>query len=237
MNQIAMFEAVPDVAPKTKVHLSWSDNQDEILRTIMTIYNEGLPFECDPMYNVGTFYKNLPEPRWKYDLMPTAPGCERGDATDLPLDDDSVRSVILDPPFLVGNSKTGVMRDRYTKIPTMDALQELYFGIIKEAYRVLMPKSILVMKYQICVSSGSKYPIHHTALSYALEAGFTFVDETPLIRYTPMSQEHTTRGGQQHTKAADPRYMTARKGKLSARERKERALLTLSAGGRNAQES
>ena len=221
MNQIAMFEAAPDVAPKTKVHLSWSDNQDEILRTIMTIYNESLPFECDPVYNAGSFYKNLPEPRWKYDLMPTAPGCDRGDATDLPLDDNSIRSIILDPPFLVGNSKTGVMRDRYTKIPTMDALQELYFGIIKEAYRVLMPKGLLVVKIQDVVSGGVKHSLSFLVYDYCESVGFHYEDMLTLVRHNPMSQAH--RGPQQHTRSADCKFFVFRKGKLTHAEQKRRA--------------
>jgi len=222
LRQMTILEmALPDVAPRTKVHLSWSDDQTQILRTISTVYNRGFPFECDPMYNAGSFYKRFPGPRWKYDLNPTVPGCEYGDATDLPLDDDSVLSVILDPPFLVGNSKTGVMKERYTKIPTMEALRELYFGIVKEAYRILMPKGILVFKIQDVVSGGIKHPLSFLVHDYCESVGFAYEDMLTLVRHNPMPQP--ARKAQQHTRSADCKFFVFRKGHLTAKEQRIRA--------------
>ncbi len=231
MIQEMMVEAKPDVAPKTRVHLSWNDNQDEILRTILTLYNRGLPLECDAMYSTGSFWRNIQAPHLKFDINPQVSGVNQADAMDLPLDD----GIMLDPPFLVGASKTGVMKDRFTKLPNMESLKELYWGIIIEAYRVLKPKSIMIFKHQNCVSSGEKFSMSHMVQDYAEAAGFSYVDELTLIRHNPMSQAHTTRGGQQHTRSADCRFLVCRKGKLSTREKKERALLTLSTGGRHAQ--
>ena len=44
-----------------------SYNQSEILAWIMRLYNDWKPFECDLTYSVGNFYKQIPQPHYKYD--------------------------------------------------------------------------------------------------------------------------------------------------------------------------
>jgi hypothetical protein len=223
MQQLTYIDVgAPDISPTSYTHLSWSDNQTQIMRTIMGMYNDRRRFYLDPMFNIGAFYKGLPEPFLKYDARPLRPDVQQGDATCLPLAPNLIPSIMLDPPFLVGASKSGVMRDRYTKLKNMQALESLYFGILAEAYRVLMPKGLLVFKCQDVVSSARKHALPMLVYNYAMTVGFNYEDMLTLVRHNPMSQKH--RGPQQHPRSADCKFLVFRKGRLSIKEQRRRAL-------------
>lgn len=223
MTQMTWVEAKADVAPKTKVHLSWNDNQTELLRTILKIYNQGQPIDCDATYSTGAFWKNLPEPILKFDIDPQIPGVERADARHLPLEDDSIESLMIDLPFLVGNSREGIMKKRFSKIRDMSTLKSLYNDVIVEASRVLEPKGILVFKCQDAVSSARKHPISYNVMGYAIGAGLVYEDELILVRHNPLSQEHMFKNGQQHTQSALCKFFIFRNGRLTISEQRRRA--------------
>lgn len=80
---------------------SISDNEDEILLGIMRLHNRGMPFDVDPTYSRGSFYKAaVPQPRRRFDIAPASDDVEQATVEALPLADRSVSSVIFDPPFL-----------------------------------------------------------------------------------------------------------------------------------------
>lgn len=55
---------------------SLSYDEVRILRGIMDLYNGGQPFDLDPTYSKGNFWKKLPAPRLKFDLDPQVDGVE-----------------------------------------------------------------------------------------------------------------------------------------------------------------
>ena len=91
---------------------SSSDDEKRIISSIMILYNSGDAFDCDPTYSKGVFWRGLPEPLLKYDLNPTIEGVERQDCRNLPLEDESISSIMFDPPFIIQASKTSKIANR-----------------------------------------------------------------------------------------------------------------------------
>jgi len=149
------------------------DNEQELLKAIIELHcPEGI--ELDPMYFKGNFYKGIKEPKYKFDIAPQVLGVKKADAKDLPIDNDSIDSVILDPPFMFGihgntekyySSRThGILKD-------FQALKELYQGILKEAYRVLKRNGTCIFKCQDYTDSKTTMT-HCEVYNWAKEIGF-----------------------------------------------------------------
>lgn len=178
MAQLSMFEEVPNKQTWSDMVLSVSSDQDKILRDIMVLHNGGLPFELDPTYSKGVFYKNLPKPRYKFDLTPQSDEVQQADACDLPFEDGTIQSIMFDPPFLASHSNvdTGKIKKRFTSFKSIDALWEFYDEALQEFYRILAPGGLLVFKCQDTVSGGKNYFSHYVVEEYARRIGFVEVD-------------------------------------------------------------
>lgn len=133
--------------------------------------------ELDPMYNQGMFYKRLIEkPKYRFDLNADEKhyDAEQGDATNLPLNDSSVRCMILDPPFMFGthgNTKNNVINKRYTMFDTYEEMEICYKGILAESHRVLDKKGLLIFKCQD-YTDGKTTMTHCLVWKWAQEIGF-----------------------------------------------------------------
>ena len=156
---------------------SFFDNEQECIQSILDIHNEGKPLDLDPMYNQGMFYKNtVKQPTFRFDLNANEKGydAQQGDATNLPLADKSVHSVILDPPFMFGThgqTKNNIINKRYTMFDKFEQLETCYKGILKEAHRVLDKNGILIFKCQD--STDNKTTMTHCLVyQWAIEQGF-----------------------------------------------------------------
>lgn len=156
---------------------SFFDNEQECVQSLLNIHNDGKSIELDPMYNQGMFYKSIVEkPSLRYDLNAIEKGydAEQGDATNLPLSDNSVHCMILDPPFMFGThgqTKKNVINKRYTMFDSYNELENCYKGILKESYRVLDNKGILIFKCQDYTDSKTTMT-HCLVWKWAIEQGF-----------------------------------------------------------------
>ena len=148
-------------------------DEQELLKTIIKIHcPDGI--ELDPMYYKGNFYKQIPKPSKIYDINPQVEGCIKADATNLPLPSNSIKTIILDPPFMFGiHGKTkkyyssathGIFKD-------FNELENLYKRILKESQRVLQKKGILIFKCQDYTDSKTTF-VHCFVWKWALELGF-----------------------------------------------------------------
>lgn len=168
---------------KAKLVKSISTNQDEILRGIMQLY---LPdgFECDVCYNIGSFYKSIPQPKFKFDLTPLTPVTIQADCRNLPLPDVSIKSLVYDPPFVIGThieSDPYLMHNRYTAFKSRIEQKKFYIDSIKEFSRVIIPGGFLVIKIQDVVSGRKKLFNSHLMRIQAEQHGFNQLDEFILI--------------------------------------------------------
>ena len=139
---------------------SFFANEQELIYSLLKIHNNGNPIELDPMFNKGMFYNKdkglfnkLELPKYRFDLNAIKMGydAQDGDATNLPLESNSIQCVMLDPPFMFGtHGKTDQSRmtKRYTMFDCWLDLSDCYTGILKESYRVLKKGGILIFKCQ-----------------------------------------------------------------------------------------
>lgn len=123
-------------------------------------------------HSIGNFYKenkfkdedgnvvtiHLEQPKYKFDLYPQTEDTIKLETEGvIPLNDNSVSSIMFDPPFIIhGGSEikdTSRTVNRFSGYVNREALYRSYYLWIKECYRVLKPDGILILKHQDCISS------------------------------------------------------------------------------------
>ena len=152
-----------------------SENQTEIIQSIRKLYLENKPFECDPTYSKGNFYKDIPQPKFKFDLYPEIDGVDKADVRNLPLKNGTVKSVMFDPPFVGGSrkdGKPGIIKERFGYYKNIPALWAMYKDALIEIHRVLIDNGILVFKCQDTVESGKNWFSHIEIMNMAIHSGF-----------------------------------------------------------------
>lgn len=168
-------------------------DEQELFKAIIQLHCPSR-IELDPMYGKGHFYLEIPQPIYRYDIQPQTSDSFFMDAQDLNLfAQNSIKSMILDPPFCFGGKNGphgGQGKERVGKNTTeirfgflwnFEALEKLYKNILKEAYRVLQPKGILIFKCQDYTDSKTTMT-HCWVWNWAVELGFYPKDLAILVR-------------------------------------------------------
>lgn len=161
---------------------SISYDQNEILQWIIRLYVPAGWFDADATYSKGGFYTVIPPPMLRYDLNPSSPTVIQADCRHLLLESSSIHSLVLDPPFLATTGKSlattqgNIINRRFSVCKSERELSLLYQDAIKEAYRVLADKGILVFKCQDKVSSGKQHMMHCLVFNWATDTGFEPLD-------------------------------------------------------------
>lgn len=180
---LAVTEPTEASATKDKTELVRSVyfEQDEILRGIMKLHcPDG--FDCDMTYGNGRFWKNLPQPKHKFDIDQQFEGIEQACSTMLPLAPQTLGSVVFDPPFLTyvraGREGNGsmIMAKRFAGYWRYDELEEHYRHTIIESYRVLKPGGIMVFKCQDIIHNHKMHCTHANVIFWAETEGFRLID-------------------------------------------------------------
>jgi len=157
----------------------YESNYDAI-KNIMHLHNIE-QFDLDCTYSKGSFWKNLPSPKHKSDLYPSNESVIQSSSENLPFEDQSMRTVMYDPPFIIvgkgmgyKNNKEGssIMAKRFEGYGTFEELKSNYYYTLKELYRVTEKGGMVVMKCQDTVSGGKQHLTHVMVINMALELGF-----------------------------------------------------------------
>lgn len=183
---------------------SVSSNQHEILFNIMNLHNNGKPFDCDMTYSSGKFYGNfsiefndgkkmeieIPQPKIKFDVCPqTEDTVQITPNGKLPLDDNSIESIVIDLPFVIsphdapsvrndnGDGKRNIIYNRFSSYYPWWTMFDSYFHWINEAYRVLKDGGICVFKTQSTISGGKNLMTPYYSWMIAEKCGFYVLDE------------------------------------------------------------
>ena len=167
---------------------SVSYDQEEIISSIIKLHIPSGVIDCDPTYGKGNFYKKINPPFLKFDIDPINNSIAQADASNLPLADKSLNSIMFDPPFLATtgaslkkNDGSNSINKRFGVFPTEQELVEFYNKSIVEFHRILDKKGILIFKCQDKVSSGKQYFNHCYIYNSAVEAGFYPLDFFVLV--------------------------------------------------------
>ena len=175
-------------------------DQHEILKNIVNLHLYG-KIDLDPTYSKGVFYKNeaVPTPKLKFDLYPQTEDTVQASAESLPLPDNTIESMMFDPPFVAGHTKskpTGVIGERFHGFRYIKDLWAWYDLCLKEHHRVLKKGGKLVFKCQDTVSSGKQHWSHVHIINKAEELGFYTKDlsvllaKSRLIGHNHANQKH-----------------------------------------------
>ena len=156
---------------------TYSFSQHEILRNIIRLYVPRGKFDMDPTYGHGGFYKSgVPKPICAYDIKPRDPRVRKGDCTRLPQANNSVRSIVFDPPFLPGMKSGSIMKKRFGTIGSTLDIEDMYLSSLREFYRILKPGGVLVFKCQDYVNGKQQKILHNTIINLALVLNFEVLD-------------------------------------------------------------
>ena len=155
----------------------YTSNYDAITN-IMHLYNIER-FDLDCTYSKGSFWKDLPGPVYKTDLIPANDTVVEANSENLPFEDGTMRTIMYDPPFVVAgssykNNKEGssIIAKRFEGYTNYKELTDNYYNTLKELYRVCQKGGYVVMKCQDTVSGGKNHFTHCLIMNMAMEIGF-----------------------------------------------------------------
>jgi hypothetical protein len=150
----------------------------EVIKNIMALYKIE-QFDLDCTYSRGLFWKNLPQPKIKTDLVPVTEDTIQADSEHLPFDDDSMKSVMCDLPFVIAGKSyktnkegSSIIAKRFEGYSNYNDLKKNYYRTLKELYRICQENGFVVFKCQDSVSGGRNYFTHSMVLNMALEIGY-----------------------------------------------------------------
>ena len=148
---------------------SISYNQEEIIQWIIDMHTG--PIELDPTYGDGVFYRNIQKPKYMFDINPEK-GVEVASADRLPVADNSINSIMFDPPFLHDTGKHSIIGKRFGYFPTLKVLWGFYEDCIIEFSRKLKDGGHLIFKCQDTVSDHKNWFSHVEIMNLAVKEGF-----------------------------------------------------------------
>ena len=177
-----------------------STDQTEILHNIGVLYNNGSDqFDLDITASTLGFYNggkkcayNIPEPKLLMDVFPTRPDIIKiTPFNKLPLEDESVGSVVCDLPFIISpktcksvvEKKEGanMISNRFSSFYPANELFENIYWWEKECFRVLKDDGVLIWKMQSTVSGGRQVWSVPFSFIAATKLGFYPIDEFVLM--------------------------------------------------------
>ena len=194
-NEVTNLTNVSEKLDNSNVIRNISYDQKEILWNIMQLYNNGEPFDCDMTASKLKFYEQkksdkfvIPEPKILFDVFPQSDKIQKIEPYGrLPLDDNSISSIVIDLPFVVSppnapsavNDKEGasLIFKRFYGFYPVDDLYSTYMHWISEAYRVLKENGTCAFKCQSTVSGGVQHNVEEWSFMCAQKVGFTMEDK------------------------------------------------------------
>lgn len=170
--------------------LSVSDNNYEILNNIKELYING-EYECDLTYSIGSFYKGINKPKYKYDKYPQTEDTHNLDDFNKEIEDNSLNNIVVDPPFIVQgkttSDKTGKMVRRYNNYESIKDCFQSQDYLLELSYSKLMKGGILIYKIQNCKSNKNEQVWTKTYVeNKAEDLGFELLDEFIKINTRPL---------------------------------------------------
>lgn len=160
-------------------HLSVYSKDEDILTAIDDIHLRGKWYDLDCTYSKGVFWKNIKPPRIKGDIRPLDADVMELDATKLlRLENNSLNSIVFDPPFLFRKRKSDnhdKMCIRFSFFQTFEDLMKMYKESLNQFYRVLRNGGYLLFKCQD-MTDNKFFCTHNEIINHATSIGFELKD-------------------------------------------------------------
>ena len=183
-------------------------DQHKILKDIMSLCGIDR-FDADLTYGNGKFYRDIEQPTHRFDIDSNLEGLTRVcSSVDTPLEDDSISSLVFDPPFLTyvraareGNGNM-IMANRFGGYWRYDELEDHYKKTLVESARILRKKGIMVFKCQDIIHNHKMHCTHAKVLDWS-EGLFRIKDLFILPAKSRMpipQQEGTAKKKQKHAR-------------------------------------
>lgn len=204
-----MFDVKPKAAHPKRVIKTTYTNERELINDVLWLYNNGEGVDVDPCYSVGNFWKGLPQPKHKFDLEPKLPEVKKADCTNLPFENETVKSIMFDPPFVTYPSETSIITNRFSAFKTLEELQDMYTESLSEFYRILENKGLLIFKCQDLVHNHKQFLTHNFVINRAEIEGFYSRDCIILVRDRAILSPHIQK--QQHARKTHSYYLVFQK--------------------------
>ncbi len=205
--QLGRFVVTDRDGIKNPVLTARVGNNNDLFPDVLDLYVPDGSTILDVTYGKGIFWKDVNIDARSYKLFTN--DCEYGlgeysyDCRELPKPwEDAFDTVIFDPPYLyvggwktmrnfgAANSKLYRNQERAEKISGVKQVDLLYYNSMKEAYRVLKHKGILIIKCMDQVQSGKQVWAHMTYKEYAEILGFRSEDLFVLVRKSKPLMRH-----------------------------------------------
>lgn len=181
----------------TNVIRSVSANQFEIMSNIAKLYMDNKPFDADITYSCGGFYGKhgdyvIPQPLRKFDVYPQTEDTEKIEMWgSIPLSDESVNSIMFDPPFVISpkdapsvkesKDESNIIFKRFWSYYPVAQLFDSYYHWMEEIARVLKEDGIAVVKCQKTISGSKQLNAPEWLWLCAESLGLDMVDDFSLV--------------------------------------------------------
>lgn len=160
-------------------YLSVANNDGEILKALSDIHLKGEWFDLDCTYSKGIFYKDCQQPRLKSDINPITDDVVQADCRELSyINDNTLKSIVFDPPFLFRNRKTenkDKISARFSYFKSFDDLMSMYESSLICFARKLKKGGYVFFKCQD-MTDGRFYCTHYEIIRMAYVLGFELKD-------------------------------------------------------------
>ena len=165
-------------------------SNDVVFPTVLSLYVARGSTVADVTYGKGVFWRNVPKDAYKLlatDLMHGV------DCRQLPYDSEALDAVIFDPPYMHTPGKgahaghqnyENYYRNNQAQSERKyhEAVLDLYFSAAREAWRVLKPKGVYIVKCQDEVCANVQRLTHVEIVNEYAKVGFVAEDIFVVMR-------------------------------------------------------
>lgn len=172
------------------VFSAYTGTNDEVFPSVLSLYVPTGSRVADVTYGKGVFWRNVPE--YRYDVLPT--DLSTGvDCRNLPYADASIDCVVFDPPYMHTPGGTAHTNHQNYEVyyrnneassarKYHEAVLDLYFAAAKEAFRVLRPSGVYIVKCQDEVCANRQRLTHIEIINELDRMGFITEDLFVVLR-------------------------------------------------------
>jgi hypothetical protein len=222
-------KAPAGTATNDLVFSAYQGRNADLFPKILALYVPPGTTVADVTYGSGAFWKDVAARRYRVLASDVATGI---DCRALPYPDASVGAAVLDPPYM--HSPGGTAHDghqsfeRYyrnngsgggTTTKYHAAVLDLYFAAGREAYRVLEPAGVLIVKCQDEVCANTQRLTHVEIINQYASYGFAVEDCFVLVRQNRPGVSRVVR--QVHARKNHSYFLVFRKPRPRRRRRGE----------------